>query len=79
MAAMEAGYPKHEEHPHPDTDPWQVATAVTSERLEALNTFLNAVPEGFAVDTKLEKGFLGGRRAARPGSRRRDDPHHASP
>lgn len=70
MVAMAAGYPKHEDHAHPDTDPWQVATAVPAERLQALNTFLNAVPEGFAVDPKLEKGFLGGRRAALDGERK---------
>lgn len=68
--ALATGYPKHDDHPHPDSDPWQVETKVSPERLEALNTFLNAVPESFAIDPKLEKAFLGGRRAALDGERK---------
>jgi 2-oxoglutarate dehydrogenase E1 component len=68
--ALQTGYPKHEDHPHPESDPWQVETAVAAERLQATNAFLNAVPEGFAIDSKLEKAFLGGRRAALDGERK---------
>ena len=65
--ALQTGYPKHEDHAPRESDPWQVATAVSAERLSGTNAFLNTVPEGFAIDSKLEKAFLGGRRAALDG------------
>lgn len=68
--ALETGYPKHDDHPHTEGDPWQVATAVPAERLAATNAFLNAVPESFTIDSKLEKAFLGGRRTALDGERK---------
>lgn len=68
--ALKTGYPKHEDHPHTESDPWQVATAVPAEQLQTTNAFLNAVPENFAIDSKLEKAFLGGRRAALDGERK---------
>ncbi len=66
--ALERGYPKHDDHPHTEDDPWQTATAVSTERLEVLNTFLHTIPDNFAIDSKLEKAFLGGRRTALDGA-----------
>ena len=68
--ALKTGYPKHEDHPHTESDPWQVATAVPARQLQTTNAFLNAVPESFAIDSKLEKAFLGGRRTALDGERK---------
>ena len=66
MAAREAARTQKKHLPDTEISTKAKApkTAVTAERLSALNERLNAFPSGFAVNAKLEKTYLEPRRTA---------------
>ena len=55
--------------PTPDGDPPQIATSVPAETLIRLNEELHAVPEGFSLNSKLERPLLRRREAFNEGGR----------
>ncbi len=55
--------------PAPDGDPPQIATSVPAETLVRLNEELHAVPDGFSLNSKLERPLLRRREAFNEGGR----------
>ena len=55
--------------PIPDGDPPQIATSVPAETLIRLNEELHAAPEGFSLNSKLERPLLRRREAFNEGGR----------
>jgi 2-oxoglutarate dehydrogenase E1 component len=68
--ALVKGYPKHEHEAESDAPSTPISTAVSLERLLAINAHLATIPGDFTIDPKVEKGVVNPRRDALDGGRK---------